>query len=158
DLAQILERSNARTLIAHDVSGPVDYLGMIRELVTLDGTGECPRVHGMRLPDLRRVVLLSDRRYPGAWSWPEGLARWNAVDSPLLTARETSVRPTDTAFIMYTSGTTGFPKGVMRDHTLLDHLADRHRRLRSSERDVFLNYLPLFHIFGYVDGPLGSML
>jgi len=106
DLAQILERSNARTLIAHDVSGPVDYLGMIRELVTLDGTGECPRVHGMRLPDLRRVVLLSDRRYPGAWSWPEVLAGSNAVDSPLLTARETSVRPTDTAFIMYTSGTT----------------------------------------------------
>ena len=158
DLAQILERSNARTLIAHDVSGPVDYLGMIRELVALDGTGERPHVHGTRLPGLRRVVLLSDRRYPGAWSWPELLAGSHAVDRSLLNAREASVKPTDTAFIMYTSGTTGFPKGVMRDHTLLDHLADRYRRLGSSERDVFLNYLPLFHIFGYVDGPLGSML
>jgi fatty-acyl-CoA synthase len=158
DLAQILARSNARTLIAHDVSGPVDYLGMIRELVTLDGTGERPRVHGARLPDLRRVVLLSDRRYPGVWSWPELLAGSNVVDSSVLTAREAAVRPADTALIMYTSGTTGFPKGAMRDHTLLDHLVDRYRRLRSSERDVFLNYLPLFHIFGYVDGPLGSMM
>src|SRR4029453_7797507 len=37
DLAQVLERSNTATLITHDVSGPVDYLGMVRELATLDG-------------------------------------------------------------------------------------------------------------------------
>src|SRR5207245_1162193 len=81
--------------------------------------------------------------------------------SPMLALAKTAaaaVRPTDTVFIMYTSGTTGFPTGVMRDHSLLAHLADRYRRLQSSERDVFVNYLPLFHIFGYVDGPLGSML
>src|SRR5262249_50439355 len=81
-----------------------------------------------------------------------------AVDAATLTARAAAVEPADTVFIMYTSGTTGFPKGVMRDHTLLSHLIDRYRRLQSTERDVFLNYLPLFHIFGYIEGPLGSML
>jgi fatty-acyl-CoA synthase len=158
DLAQVLERSNAATLITHDVSGPVDYLGMVRELAALDDSGGTRRVRSASLPDLERVIVVSDEKYSGAWSWPELLASASSVDAATLAARAAAVRPSDTVFIMYTSGTTGFPKGVMRDHTLLAHLADRYRRLQSTERDVFLNYLPLFHIFGYIEGPLGSML
>src|SRR5439155_6996326 len=71
DLAQVLARSNATTLMTHDLSGPVDYLGMVRELASFDGGGESRRVRSARLPDLERVVVLSDRQYPGAWSWPE---------------------------------------------------------------------------------------
>jgi fatty-acyl-CoA synthase len=158
DLAQVLERSNTSTLITHDVSGPVDYLAMVGELAELEGAGETRRVRSTRLPDLTRVVVVSDRQHSGAWSWPELLEAASSVDAATLTARAAAVSPTDTVFIMYTSGTTGFPKGVMRDHLLLAHLADRYRRLQSSERDVFVNYLPLFHVFGYIEGPLGSML
>jgi fatty-acyl-CoA synthase len=158
DLAQVLERSNTSTLITHDVSGPVDYLAMVGELAELEGAGETRRVRSTRLPDLTRVVVVSDRQHSGAWSWPELLEAASTVDAASLTARAAAVSPTDTVFIMYTSGTTGFPKGVMRDHLLLAHLADRYRRLQSSERDVFVNYLPLFHVFGYIEGPLGSML
>jgi fatty-acyl-CoA synthase len=158
DLAQVLARSNTSTLITHDVSGPVDYLGMVRELAELDGSGARRRVRSARLTDLERVIVVSDHEHPGAWSWPELLAAGRSVDAAALRSRAAAVQPIDTVFIMYTSGTTGFPKGVMRDHLILDHLADRYRRLQSTERDVFLNYLPLFHIFGYIEGPLGSML
>src|SRR5262249_17465551 len=137
DLAQVLERSNAATLITHDVSGPVDYLGMVRELAVLGESGGTRRVRSASLPDLERVIVVSDGTYPGAFSWPELLASATEVDATILTARAAAVRPGDTVFIMYTSGTTGFPKGVMRDHTLLAHLADRYRRLASTERDVF---------------------
>ena len=154
DLAQVLARSNASTLITHDVSGPVDYLAMVRELAELAGE----RIRSVTLPDLERVIVLGEAWYPGAWAWHDMLDAADAVDAAALTARAAAVEPADTVFIMYTSGTTGFPKGVMRDHTLLSHLIDRYRRLQSTERDVFLNYLPLFHIFGYIEGPLGSML
>jgi fatty-acyl-CoA synthase len=46
----------------------------------------------------------------------------------------------------------------MRDHTLLGSLLDRMERLGITDRDVLINYLPLFHIFGYVDGPLCTLL
>jgi len=158
DLAQVLERSNASTLITHDVSGPVDYLAMVHDLATLDDAGGGQRVRSTRLQDLARVIVVSDRKYPGTWSWPEVVTSATTVAPATLAARAAAVRPADTVFIMYTSGTTGFPKGVMRDHTMLAHLVDRYRRLQSTERDVFVNYLPLFHIFGYIEGPLGSML
>jgi len=158
DVEHVLARSNAATLITHDVAGPVDYLAMVRELAALDGAGEARAVRSARLPDLQRVIVVGERPHPGTWSWSELREAASAVDPATLAARAAAVRPTDTAFVMYTSGTTGFPKGVMRDHTLLAHLEDRYRRLASSERDVFINYLPLFHIFGYVEGPLGSML
>ena len=37
-------------------------------------------------------------------------------------------------------------------------MLDRHERLGITERDVIINYLPLFHIFGYVDGPLSTLI
>jgi fatty-acyl-CoA synthase len=158
DLEHVLARSGAATLITHDVSGPVDYLAMVRELATLAGAGERRDVRSARLPDLERLIVVGEGPYPGAWSWRELREAAGAVDPAALARRAAAVRPTDTAFIMYTSGTTGFPKGVMRDHTLLGHLEDRYRRLQSTERDVLVNYLPLFHIFGYVEGLLGPML
>jgi fatty-acyl-CoA synthase len=81
DLAQVLERSNTATLITHDVSGPVDYLGMVRELATLDGAGADRRVRSTRLADLERVIVVSNRTYPGVWSWPELLAAMGTVEA-----------------------------------------------------------------------------
>jgi fatty-acyl-CoA synthase len=107
---------------------------------------------------MRRLVIKSDRRHPGVYSWPDVLDGAQHVDEAALRERAAAVRPTDTVFIMYTSGTTGFPKGVMRNHSLLRSMLDRHARLGITERDVIINYLPLFHIFGYVDGPLGTLI
>jgi fatty-acyl-CoA synthase len=158
DLEYVLAQSEATTLITHDVSGPVDYLAMARELLPVPRDPDDRLVRTAAAPAMRRLVIKSDRRHPGVYSWPDVLDGARHVDEAVLRARAAAVRPADTVFIMYTSGTTGFPKGVMRDHSLLRSMLDRHARLGITEGDVIINYLPLFHIFGYVDGPLSTLI
>jgi fatty-acyl-CoA synthase len=59
---------------------------------------------------------------------------------------------------MYTSGTTGFPKGVMQTHKVIRGVGDVADRLGVTPRDVTLTYLPLYHIFGVVVSALLSPL
>ena len=75
-----------------------------------------------------------------------------------LAARAASVDPDDPVIIMYTSGTTGFPKGVVHSHKLLRNIEDRCFRLAIAPTDTILNYLPLFHAFGYSEGALAALV
>ena len=153
DVAYILDQSDSTTLILAERSGPVDYLGMVRELVPL---GVAPAA--TRLPKLRRIVLLGDEPRPGTVAWTELMARRSRVEDAALAARADAVDPEDLAFFMYTSGTTGFPKGVMHSHRLVRNVVDRAFRLAITARDVIMMYLPLFHLFAFSEGLLTSMV
>ena len=59
---------------------------------------------------------------------------------------------------MYTSGTTGFPKGVLHSHNVIRNVVDRAFRMAITPADTILNYLPLFHLFGFSEGLLMSMV
>src|SRR5688500_7217769 len=126
DVAYIVDQSDTGTLILAERSGPVDYLGMVRELVPLDGRS--------RLPKLQRIVLLGDEPRPATVSWTQVIEGGGAVDAQALAARAAAVHPEDLAFLMYTSGTTGFPKGVMHSHRLIRNVTDRAFRLAITEQ------------------------
>lgn len=152
DAAYILDQSDSATLLLAERSGPVDYLGMVRELVPQDPPA------ATRLPKLQRIVVLGEARRPATVAWEDVLAGGAAVDEAALHARATAVDPEDLAFLMYTSGTTGFPKGVMHGHRMIRNVTDRAFRLAITEQDVIMMYLPLFHLFAFSEGMLTSMV
>ena len=151
DMTYVLGQSDAVAVILAERSGPMNYLAMMREVVP--GLGARPDV-GFPLPP--SPVTLSDE--------PTRTRRL-AQDAGRRPARERRcapragppVDPPRAAFVFYTSGTTGFPKGAVHDHRIVSNAWDMGDRMGVTVDDVILMYLPLFHAFGFICGALMSL-
>jgi fatty-acyl-CoA synthase len=158
DLEYVVRQSNSTTLITVNRSGPVRYSDMVCELCPDLDQSNPDHVCAALLPDLQRIVVLGDQRLAGTHAWSEVLAKGENIPDATLEERQDAVDPDETALIMYTSGTTGFPKGVMHNHNVIRNIIDEANRMGVTSRDVILMYLPLFHAFGLYEGPLMSMV
>lgn len=158
DMAYLVTQSDATTLISADRSGPIDYLGMIEEFLPGLRSQEPHALSVPTAPALRRVILLGEAPVPGTLDWAALVHAGSAVPNAEVQRRCAATDPADTASIMYTSGTTGFPKGVMQGHSAVRNVADEASRLGITPDDVTLTYLPLFHIFGVYESALMSPL
>jgi acyl-CoA synthetase (AMP-forming)/AMP-acid ligase II len=139
----ILRKSRARLLVTVGEFLGARYVEMLR---------------GHELPDLERVLLLSGAD-PGATGWDAFLAAGEAVPEAEARRRAEAVRPDDLADILFTSGTTGRPKGVMSSH--LQDLRGFEAwteviGLREGDRYLIVN--PFFHAFGYKAGWLSCIM
>jgi len=107
------------------------------------------------LPRLKRVVLFSGDPQPGTLLYSQVMSLSDKVSDEELKARQASVNPHEVSMIQYTSGTTGFPKGVMLTHHNLinqSHVACARGDLRDKER--YVTAMPLFHIAGSLGGTI----
>ncbi|HKI98963.1 MAG TPA: AMP-binding protein [bacterium] len=158
EIGYVLGQSRSRTLITAEASGPANLLGIVAEL--LPGLAE-QRPEALEVPDLpefRRIVAVGDCAQRGVLGWDDLLDRGEAIPDAELERRAAAVDPDGHLFIMYTSGTTGFPKGVVHNHNIIRNVEDRGNRLGITQDDAVLMFLPLFHIFGFGDGPATTLI
>jgi fatty-acyl-CoA synthase len=157
DAEYVLRHAEATTLVVADRAGPVDFLAMVRELVP-EVDGERAAFRPARFPALARVVVLGGAAPRGAWSWAEALARAGGVSAEAPAARQRAVEAEAPCLVLYTSGTTGVPKGAVHGHAIARTVAEGASRLGLTPRDTVLLFLPLFHSMGLYLGPLLSLV
>src|SRR5215470_11705902 len=158
ELRYILRQSDATTLLCADHAGPVDYLETLAEV--LPGLREAVpgELAAEEFPMLRRVVVDAEDPYPGCLRLRDVLedgddASWGAA----LHAAHEAVEPEDPFTILYTSGTTSFPKGAIMSHlNCLPHGWWCGEVMRMTEADRVLHCLPLSGTWGGLCIPLAT--
>ena len=114
-------------------------------------------LHAKRLPFLRNIITVSFRM-DGCLTWEESLTRKNLVPVEEIQRMATAVDKNDVCNMQYTSGTTGFPKGVMLTHYNVvnngKYIGD-HMDLSTADRMMI--QVPMFHCFGMVLSMTASM-
>lgn len=110
------------------------------------------------LPVLKRVVLMGDAVRPGLTKYCDVMALADGISDHELTVRQRAVLPTDIAQMQYTSGTTGFPKGVqMTHHGMVNNARLSFIRLGVEPDDRFVTPMPFFHVAGSLLALIGAL-
>jgi len=159
ELAYALEQSDAKALFLIDKFQGSDYFGMIAAACPQLADAEPGELRSGSFPDLRWVISLPDKPGPGMATWKSIVALGQLVTDEELSAREELIQPNQAISLQYTSGTTGFPKGVMLTHSNLlmnAFYVGAFQNLSGDDRVCVP--VPFYHCFGCVIGTLCSMV
>ncbi|MFT3966779.1 MAG: AMP-binding protein [Sphingobium sp.] len=159
-----IAQSGARHLIMLDRFRKLDMPEMLAGIAPAFGAATAPGgFHDPALPDLRNIVLFAREglRHPGAFDWDDLEAVGAGERGGWLAAADRmaeAVTPDDLMMVKYTSGSTGFPKGVMLQQGGFVAVGLLHgRRAGMAREDVYFSMMPFFHAGGSMYGQM-SML
>ena len=154
----LLRQSDTHTLVMIESCLDSDYRQIINELCPeLAAHDKDTPLHSKRLPFLRNVITV-DFRQPGSLTFEEAMARADMVSLDVIRSMAANVRTDDVCNMQYTSGTTGFPKGVMLTHyNVVNNGKCIGDRMGLSTADRMMIQVPMFHCFGMVLSMTSSM-
>lgn len=147
----LLRQSDTHTLVMIDGYKDSDYISIIKELCPeLAETEPGKSLHSLRLPFLRNVITIESKQ-PGCLTFDEALALSERVPIEEVSRRALALHKHDVCNMQYTSGTTGFPKGVMLTHyNVVNNGKTIGDCMDLSTADRVLIHVPMFHCFGMV--------
>ena len=154
----LLKQSDTHTLVMVDGYRDSNYAAIMQELCPeLASTVPGQPLHSRRLPFLRNVVTVGFKM-PGAMTWEAMVERASEVPMEEVTRIAANVDPYSVCNMQYTSGTTGFPKGVMLTHyNVVNDGKCIGDRMDLSTADRMMIQVPMFHCFGMVLAMTASM-
>lgn len=154
----LLRQSDTHTLVMIDGYKDSDYVSILHELCPeLRTAPKGMPLHTKRLPFLRNIITV-DSVQPGCYTWDEALARADEIPIELVYRRAMALDPHDVCNMQYTSGTTGFPKGVMLTHyNVVNNGKAIGDCMDLSTADRMMIQVPMFHCFGMVLAMTASM-
>ncbi|WKA51464.1 AMP-binding protein [Planococcus liqunii] len=158
ELEYLLKQSDATTLILGEEFKGTSYIDIINEVCPELKTAEKGAVSSGKLPHFKRVIVMGENQFPGIYTWSEFEAFADRVDDDQLEERFVSMESDDVINIQYTSGTTGFPKGVMLTHrNVVNNGKLIGDTMNLSELDRLCIPVPFFHCFGCVLGTMAAV-
>ena len=158
-LEYLLRQSDSASVIMSEGIKGAEYTGMIRELCPEVDASEPGRLNCPALPELRRLIVISDGTRPGMRTWEEVLESGRDLPDPLLSERQSACRQDDVVTLLYTSGTTGAPKGVMSTHVgIINTTLASAENQRLTEKDRLCLSVPLAHMFGCICVTLAAVI
>ncbi len=161
EVKYLLRQGDIRTLITTDQLKPNNYIQLLSEVDPEITASKDRNVKSKELPDLERIICFSptEQKYPYAYDFFQLQTADPKYSEPEIDAMIAAGSPTDTCNILFTSGSTAFPKGVMLSHTSLLgigwHLLPGTFRMEPGSR--LLCNSPFYHIAGCVYFPLGAL-
>ena len=145
EASYVIERSGAKLLFT--VSGflDIDYVKLLQDEGAVDLVSD--------------IVILRGPAPEGTVEWAKFILRSDETSMAQLNTRSKEIEPDDLSDVMFTSGTTGRPKGVMTTHAQMLRVFDTWSRivgLREGDRYLIVN--PFFHTFGYKAGFIACLM
>ncbi len=153
----LLRQSDTHTLVMIDGFKDSDYVGIMKEL--------CPeltrclpgKLHSKKLPVLRNIITI-DSKQPGCYTWEHAIGLGDSIPPTEVEVRRSRIHKDDVCNMQYTSGTTGFPKGVMLTHyNVVNNGKAIGDCMDLSTADRMMIQVPMFHCFGMVLAMTASM-
>jgi fatty-acyl-CoA synthase len=158
ELEYLMKQSDLVCLCIIDGFRDSDYISMIYELVPELKTAPRGHLNSEKFPFLKSVIYAGQQKHRGMYSFNEVLLLGRHTGGGELQAIEASLNTDDVVNMQYTSGTTGFPKGVMLTHrNILNNGLGIGDNQRLGGRDIVCLPVPLFHCFGLVLGMMAVL-
>jgi len=158
EIEYLLKQSDTHTLIMTEGAKDCHYGKIVGELCPeLENTKVGTYLHSKRLPFLRNVITVGFKQ-KGCMTWSDAIARASQIPVSEVYRMAAAVDKDDVCNMQYTSGTTGFPKGVMLTHyNVVNNGKFIGDQMELSTADRMMIQVPMFHCFGMVLSMTSSM-